>query len=47
MGRETEVQETANKDFNFCQAIFAPPVKVAPMAGAMPIGGRTGGTAWA
>jgi len=36
VGRKIEVQETADKDFNFCQAIFAPPVKVTPMAGAMP-----------
>jgi len=25
MGRKIEVQETANKTFNICQAIFAPP----------------------
>jgi len=36
MGRRIEVQETIHKDFNFFQAIIAPPVKVAPMARAMP-----------
>jgi len=36
MGCKIEVQETIHKDFNFCQAIFAPPVKVAPMARVMP-----------
>jgi len=36
MGLKIEVEETVNKDFNFCQAIFAPPFKVAPMARAMP-----------
>jgi len=36
MGRKIEVQETLNKDFKFCQAIFAPSVKVAPAARAMP-----------
>jgi len=30
MGRKIEVQETANKDINFCA-----PIKVAPMARAM------------
>jgi len=32
---QNEVQETIHKDFNFFQAIFSPPVKVAPMARAM------------
>jgi len=32
MGRKTEVQQSANKNFNFCQA-FCAPVKVAPMCG--------------
>jgi len=33
MGRKIyEVQETVNKDFNFCQAIFCVRVKVATMA---------------
>jgi len=36
MWRKTEVQETIHTYFNFVQAIFAPPVKVAPMARAMP-----------
>jgi len=30
MGRKIDVQETANKDSNFCQAIFAPPSKWRP-----------------
>jgi len=30
MGRKIEVQETVNKDFNFCRAIFAPPLKCRP-----------------
>jgi len=34
-GAQVEVQEIVHEDFNFCQAIFAPPVKVAPMARAM------------
>jgi len=36
MGRNIEIQETMHKDFNFCQAIFASPIKVVPMARAMP-----------
>jgi len=36
MGRKIEIQEPIHKDLNFCQAVFAPPVKVAPMARAMP-----------
>jgi len=31
MGRKIEVQETVDKDFNFCA-----PIKVAPLARAMP-----------
>jgi len=30
IGRKIEVQETVNKIFNFCQAIFAPPSKLRP-----------------
>jgi len=36
MGRKTRDQETVHTDLNFCQAIFAPSVKVAAMARAMP-----------
>jgi len=36
MGGKAEVQEIVNKYLNFCQEIFAPPVKVAPMARTMP-----------
>jgi len=36
MGRKTDHQEVVNKDFHFFQAIVAPPVKVAPVARAMP-----------
>jgi len=35
MGRKIEVKETVNKDFNFAKQ-FLRPVKVAPMACAMP-----------
>ena len=30
MGRKIEVQETIHKNFDFCQAIFAPPSKWRP-----------------
>jgi len=33
---QIEVQEIVHEDFNFCQINFAPPVKVAPMARAIP-----------
>jgi len=36
MGGKIEVQETILEAFYLCQAIFAPPVKVAPKARAMP-----------
>jgi len=36
MGRKIEVKETVNKDFNFAKQFLRPPVKVAPMACAMP-----------
>jgi len=36
IGHKIEVQENIHKDFHFCQAIFALPVKVTPMARAMP-----------
>ena len=36
MGHKIEVQETIHEHFNFCQAIFAHPIKVAPMTRAMP-----------
>jgi len=36
MWRKIQVQETIHTDFNFFRAIFAPPVKVVPMARAMP-----------
>jgi len=36
MESKIKVQETVNMDFNFFQAVFAPPVEVAPMARAGP-----------